>query len=247
MYKKIFALLSISALFYITQLHAQWYVGVEAGANHNYLMTSTADKPFLEYQPSNGYSVGIPIRYAFPSLEWFGGIQAVPTFVNKNYRIQRTGYYSAMYQQTNNNYLELPVMTQFRFGGHFGKTQTQALYGMLNLGGYAGYWMSGHVKGAAVSPMDPDVYQSFDQSYTFSSQKDRRYELGVLAGIGLQYMPNQKYVFSIEGRYNRALTDRQKAYQVNQTPVYNDTYSILLGMQYQLQINRHKKSKTSKE
>lgn len=229
MYKKIFAMLFIAALFGITKLQAQLYVGIEGGANRNYLVTNTADKPFFEYQPSNGFSAGIPIRYAFPSLAWFGGIQAVPTFIQKNYRIQRTGYYSPMYQQTDNSYLELPVMAQFRFGGKISKTQS--LHGILNLGGFGGYWMSSHVKGRALSPMDPGNYQSYDEKYTFMTQKDRRLELGGLAGVGLQYMPNRKFVITLEGRYTPTLTDQQKAYSEDQTPRYNDTYSLLLGVQ----------------
>ena len=226
-------MLFIAALFGVTKLHAQFYVGIEAGANRNYLVSSTSDKPFFDYQPSNGYSIGVPIRYTFPKLSWFGGIQAVPSFVQKNYRIQRTGYYAPMYQQTTNSYVQLPVMAQFRFGGRINKAQT--LHGILNLGGYGGYWLSGHVEGRALSPMDPVNYQSFDEKYTFSSEKDRRIELGGVAGIGLQYMPNKKYVFSIEGRYTPSFTDQQKNYSENQVPRYNDTYSLLVGFQYQLQ------------
>lgn len=241
MYKKIFTVLIISALCCITKLQAQLFAGIEAGANRNYLVTNTSDKPFFEYQPSYGYSIGIPLRYAFPKLSWFGGIQAVPTFVQKNYRIQRTGYYSPMYQQTDNNYLQLPIMAQFRFGGNISKTQT--LHGILNLGGYGGYWISSHVKGRALSPMDPYNYQSFDEDYTFMEEKDNRIELGGLAGVGLQYMPTKKFVITLEGRYTPSFTDQQKAYSENQTPRYNDTYSILLGVQYPLsaiKINKHK-------
>ncbi|HEX6180415.1 MAG TPA: porin family protein [Chitinophagaceae bacterium] len=232
MSKKLFAMLFITALFGVSKLHAQLYVGIEAGANRNYLVSNTADKAFYDYQPSNGYSVGVPIRYAFPKLSWFGGIQAVPSFVQKNYRIQRTGYYAPMYQQNTNSYIQLPVMAQFRFGGRINKAQT--LHGILNLGGYGGYWLTGHVEGRALSPMDPINYQSFDEKYTFSSEKDRRIELGGVAGIGLQYMPTKKYVFSIEGRYTPSFTDQQKAYSENQVPRYNDTYGLMVGVQYQL-------------
>ena len=241
MYKKICTVLGLSALLCGANLQAQLYVGLKAGANRNYLVSNTADKPFFDYQPSYGYSIGIPIRYAIPGLSWFGGIQATPSYVQKNYRIQRTGYYSPMYQQCDNNYLQLPVMAQFRFGGHL--TGEQTLHGILNLGGYGGYWLSGHVKGRALSPMDPDNYQSYDESYTFSSVKDRRFEWGGLAGIGLQYMPNKKYVVTLEGRYLPAFTDQQKAYQENQTPRYNDTYSLLLSVQCQLPKIKQNKRK----
>jgi opacity protein-like surface antigen len=245
MNKKIFAMLLITALFGITKLHAQLYVGIEAGANRNWLVSNTKDKPFFEYEPSNGFSAGMSIRYEFPKLSWFGGIQASPSYVQRNYRMQRTGYYEPMYQQSTNGYLELPIMAQFRFGGKLNKAQS--LYGTLNLGGYGAYWMTGNVEGRALSPMDPANYQSYDEAYTFSDEKDRRFQFGGLVGIGLQYMPNKKYVVSIEGRYTPSLTDMQKAYSENQVPRYNDTYSLLVGVQYKLSELKLGKGKSAKQ
>jgi hypothetical protein len=219
-------------LFCSARMQAQLHIGIEAGANKNYLVTNTKDKPFFDYQPSNGFSIGVPIRYSFPKLSWFGGIQVTPSYVQKNYRIQRSGYYEPVYQQTDNSYLELPVMGQFRFGGSIGKSQT--LHGILNVGGYGGYWLTGNVKGRTLSSMDPNNYQAYDEAYTFSEIKDNRFELGGLAGVGLQYAPNKKYSISLEGRYNASMTDQQKAYSENQTPRFNDTYSILMSVQYQL-------------
>jgi hypothetical protein len=227
------------------QTRAQFFVGVEAGANRNYLISNTADKPFFDYQPSYGYSVGASVRYAFPKLSsWFGGIQAVPTYIQKNYRIQRTGDYSPMYQQTTNSYLQLPVMAQFKFGGHINKTQT--LHGILNLGGYGAYWMSGQVKGRAVSPFDPTNYQDFNAKYAFDKTKDNRVELGAVAGVGVQYALCDRYVVSLEYRYTPSLTDQQKAYQDEQTPRYNDTHSLLVTMQYRLPAGKHNAGTKSK-
>ena len=243
MCKKMFAMLGISALLCVTKVHAQLYVGVEAGANRNYLITNASDKPFFGYQPSNGYSIGIPVRYQFPSLSWFGGIEAIPTYVQKNYRIQRTEAYSGEYQQTDNNYLELPVVAQFRFGGKLNKHQS--LYGILNLGGFAGYWLNGHVQGTTLSPMDLVNYQTYDESYTFNSTRDNRFEYGGIAGVGLQYVLNKKYVISVEGRYNATMSDQQKNYSIDQAPRYNDTYSVMASVQYQLpvlKLHGHKSS-----
>jgi hypothetical protein len=240
MYKKILTILSVLTLVFVTQSKAQLFVGIEGGANRNYLVSNTEDKPFFDYQPLNGFSVGVPIRYTFPKISWFGGIQVTPSYVQKNYMMERSGYYEPIYQHNYNNYLELPVMAQFRFGGNIGKTQS--LHGILNLGGYTGYWLSGNIKGRTLSPMDPNNFQSYDESYTFSEEKDNRFEAGGLAGIGLQYMPNKKYVISIEGRYTASMTDQQKAYSENQTPRYNDTYSLLMSVQYQLWSPKQKGS-----
>jgi hypothetical protein len=87
----------------------------------------------------------------------------------------------------------------------------------------------------------------YDEAYTFSDEKDNRFEMGALAGIGLQYMPTKKYAISVEGRYTASQTDQQKAYSENQTPRYNDTYSLLLSVQYQLPTLKNKKSKGSKK
>ena len=241
MYKKFLIILSISFVFFATKSHAQFYVGIEAGANRNYLVSNAEDKPFFEYQPSYGYSLGVPLRYSFPSLSWFGGIQATPSYVQKNYRIQRTGYYEPIYQQTDNSYLELPIMAQFKFGGMIGKSQS--LHGILNLGGFGGYWLTGNVKGRTLSPMDPYSYQEYDEAYKFSPEKDKRFEWGGLAGIGLQYMPNKQYAISIEGRYAASATDQQKSYSENQTPRYNDTYSVLMRVEYQLKSSKQNKRK----
>ena len=239
MNKKIITLLCVSALLFPVQSKAQVYVGIEAGANKNYLISNTADKPFYEYQPLNGFSVGIPVRYAFPNVAWFGGFQATPSFVQKNYRIQRTGFYEPIYQDNINSYVQLPLMAQFRFGGNISKTQS--LHGILNLGGFGEYWMMGKIKGRTLSPMDPSNFQSYDESYEFSSEKDRRIQLGGLAGVGLQFTMNKQYVFSLEGRYTPTFTDAQNAYMENQTPRYNDAYSILMNVQYRLQWSKQTK------
>jgi hypothetical protein len=239
MQKRICSLLVVAALLCAIDSRAQWFVGVEAGANRNYFISNTADKPFFDYQPSYGYSVGASVRYAIPGIaSWFGGLQVVPTYIQKNYRIQRTGDYSPMYSQMTNSYLQLPVIAQFKFGGHISKTQT--LHGILNLGGYGAYWMAGHETGRAVSPFDATNYESFDSKYAFDNTRDNRVELGAVAGIGLQYGLRDKYLVSVEYRYTPSLTDQQKAYQDEQTPRYNDTHSILLTMQYRLPEGKHK-------
>ena len=95
--------------------------------------------------------------------------------------------------------------------------------------------------------MDPGNYQEFDESYAFMTKKDRRFEFGGIAGVGLQYMPNKKYVISLEGRYSPSLTDQQKAYSEDQTPRYNDTYSVLMGVQVPLSTIKQIGHKSSKK
>ena len=61
---------------------AQLYIGIEAGANKNYFVSNTEDKPFFDYQPSYGFAIGVPIRYSFPSsvvVWWHPGYSFICT------------------------------------------------------------------------------------------------------------------------------------------------------------------------
>src|SRR5450755_4755326 len=123
-------LLSLSAT-------AQLYIGAEAGANKNYLITGNASESFTNYQNMRGLSGGIPVLYQV--TDWFA-IQADPSYIQKNYKIVRTGFFTGVYQENRNAYIQLPLMAQFSFGGH-------ALKGFVNLGMYGAYWLSSRVKG----------------------------------------------------------------------------------------------------
>jgi hypothetical protein len=247
MQRKIYIVFGVLGLWCTKSTQAQIYTGVEAGINRNYLISNTADKPFFEYQQSTGFSVGMPIRYAFAKSAWISGVQVIPTFVQKNYMIQRTGDYAGIYQQTNNSYLELPVMAQLRIGStQLNKTTGSSLSGFLNLGGFAGYWLQGHVEGRTNSPMDLINYVSYNTNYTFDSRKDNRFEWGGVLGLGLQYALNKIYTVTLEARYSPSFSDQQKDYQANQSPRYNDTYSLLASIQCNWRALKHKSGKKGK-
>jgi hypothetical protein len=221
-------------------LKAQLYVGVEGGWNRNYLTTSNNSQYFTEYKSQAGFSAGIPVLYRF--TDWLA-VQADPSYLQKNYKIERTGFFTGIYQRNTNGYLQLPLMAQFSFGG-------KELRGFVNLGGYAAYWMSGRVKGTEPNILNPvdtafttvnagsllgeNYSYSYDEKYTFNNTRDRRLELGAIAGLGVSYEWKATYLFFVEGRYTRSLTDQQKQYETNQTPRYNDTFGLSAGCLLQL-------------
>lgn len=213
-------------------LKAQFYIGVQAGGNSNYLYTDISNRPFTAYKSSKGFEGAIPVKYTFNN--WFS-IQTAVGFVQKNYELYRSGYYEGVYEKAVNNYLQVPLMAHFSFG-------CPKVKGFLDVGGYTAYWMSGKRKGTQANIEDavdlPQKFNSiFDQyrpyhyneKYEFNSTKDRRQEWGVLAGIGVEYSPVEDYQFFITGRYAVALTDQQKNYMLNRTPRYNETISLQLG------------------
>ena len=171
------------------------------------------------------------------------GIQSDPQFIRKSYEVERSEVFEGVYQKNTNNYIQLPLMAHFTFGG-------QKLRGFFNLGGYAGYWSSSYIKGTQLDPFSqsynlPDNFQgkrdldfetgySYDEKYAFDKRKDRRVELGLLGGTGVSYQVKSRYELFAEGRYYRALTDQQKDYMLNQIPRYNDTFTIQVGCVYRL-------------
>ena len=125
------------ALAAATPATAQWRVGVTAGYSHNRLDIDTGYAYDMRYEERGGFTVGLPVQYDF--FDWLG-VRAELTFVQKGHKMHHTEYYNGIYTDTRNNYLQLPVMANFSFGG-------KRVRGFLNAGGYIGGWLSSHREG----------------------------------------------------------------------------------------------------
>lgn len=108
---------------------AQWSVGLNGGYARNILSIDREYADGQRYKPHNGFTLGVPVQYDFRS--WFG-LRTEFNFVQKGQSIHRTGYYEGQYTHTRNNFLQLPVMAHFSFGG-------EHLRGFIHMGGYVGY------------------------------------------------------------------------------------------------------------
>lgn len=216
---------------------AQLSVGVEGGYNKNYLVTNNANRAFTNYLPLSGFTVGIPIQYKISN--WFS-IATDPTFIGKNYSQQRSAFFIGVYQENYNNYVQLPLMGHFMFGG-------KKLQGFLNVGVYAGYWLSSRVKGVMPNILDitnndtasNSIYDyqnphNYNEKYTFDNRKDNRIEAGWTGGLGVAYDLNYRYQIFTEARLLYDFTDQQKNYMINQVPRYNTIYSINAGIMIRL-------------
>jgi hypothetical protein len=217
------------------QGNAQLFLGVEGGTNMNYLTTSNASEPFTNYDGMRGWNISIPVGYQV--FDWLA-VETAPTYIQKNFDIVRTGFFTGVYQKNYNTYYQLPLDLRFSFGG-------KALRGFVDLGGYGAYWASGRIKGTEANILNEvdTSYQtvnptsilgenygySYNQKYVFNSSKDNRMEFGLIGGAGISYELFQMYTFYLEGRYYRAMTDQQKHYEMNQAPRYNDNYGLTLG------------------
>jgi hypothetical protein len=206
-----------------------WYIGLEGGRTYNMLYSSTGYRAFTEYQNKYGWTVGIPVRYQF--FDWFA-LQTAFQYVQKNHGLDRT---KNIHSEWTNSYLELPLLTHFSFGG-------KKLRGFLNTGGYIGFWADNHIKGSSmglsVNPFNDvlqDEYESYDEKVAWNSERDNRFEAGLLAGVGIQYAFSTCTIYA-EGRFNYGLTDMQKDYMSRQVPKINDTIIMQLGVLFNTNI-----------
>ena len=226
------ALLAMTALSCMTA-SAQWRVGIQTGYTHNWLYTENGYFYTRTYQPRGGFSIGAPVQYEFE--DWFA-LQAEVSYIQKNYRMQRTEFFSPLFENMTNHYLSVPVFAHFSFGG-------DDLRGFFNAGFYAGGWLASNRKGAAqtsfgyhydayiledVSDLTELYY--YDEKYAFNSTRDNRFEAGAMIGIGLQYEINDLLTVLAECRYYYSLTDMQKNYMKMQVPRYLNTMLFQIGI-----------------
>ena len=214
-------LLLLSVNFF--QVSAQWKVGVMAGYTRNELSTSSGYFYDRDYQTYGGFTIGVPVRYEFK--DWFA-LQADLSYVQKNYRMTRGDIYENIYNNTFNGFIELPVYAKFSFGG-------SKLKGFLNLGAYSGVWVASRVKGEIFNFSENSMYK-YNESVSFDSRRDNRFDGGLLIGIGLQYSITEKLEVFAEGRYYYGLTDLQRNYMEKLMPRYNNTLVFQAGCMFKI-------------
>jgi len=230
--------MTISLLFVGIVAYAQnnnkdkLYLGVSGGYSHNTLITSVGSRPFTAYKSKGGFTVGMPIRYRFN--EWFA-LQAEPSVIQKNYTWTRTDFHAYSpkpHRHTTNTYLQLPLMVNFSFGG-------EKLRGFCTPGVFMGYWTGSRIKGIALD--NNELPYEYDESFTFDSRRDNRFEYGLMLGLGLEYKYNNMFTFALEGRYYHSASDLQKKYMYRQVPRYNDTYVLQASVLFNLFSLRNSK------
>ena len=213
-------LLMAVALLAALAAQAQWRVGVTGGADYNVF---SMDKQYLtDYQIDGrwGATVGVSGQYDFNS--WLG-VRADLNWTQKNYRKHRA-ILSQMDYKYRNDYLQLPVMASFGFGG-------EKMRGFCNLGAYGGYWLNSHCEGTDYNNLG--IYtMAFSEKVEFDSDRDQRWDCGLLGGIGLEYRITPQWAAQAEVRYYYSTTSTTKQYMRVKDYRYNNTTAIQLGVYY---------------
>ncbi len=199
--------------------HAQWRIGVTGGADYNVL---TIDKHYLNDFNYNGHwgaTAGIMGEYDFN--DWLG-VRADLNWTTKNHTVVRNSL-PLEYNYTN-DYLLLPVMASFRFGG-------EKLKGFCNLGVFGGYWLHSNIEGGQVQYFSSKNYE-FSQKVEFNDDRDQRWDYGLVGGIGIEYQIFKHWAAQAELRYYYSTSSIQKDYMRLSDPKYNSTTAIQAAIIY---------------
>ena len=101
-----------------------------------------------------------------------------------------------------NNYLLMPVVASFGFGG-------EQLRGFCNVGVYGGYWLNSHRKGTDFNNVSDYTYD-FDEDVDFDNDRDQRWDCGFVGGLGLEYHFARHWGAQVEARYYYSTTSFRK-------------------------------------
>lgn len=216
-------------IFAICQLQ----VGLGSGISYNSLAASPINRPLTSYHNLTGYTVSIVLQYP---LNPFISIGLEPTFIKKNYKTVRNGYYQGVYQATYNSYIQLPALLTF-------SVRHKTLSGGVSIGGYSAYWARSKKKGeipnlSNLSFQDDNytnVFQniqrfSYSETYRFDPEFDRRWEFGWAAGLDLRYTIDEQLAVFIAPRYYYSLSGQVKGQSPYQDQRFNGTWVMGAGL-----------------
>ncbi|MBZ4191927.1 outer membrane beta-barrel protein [Niabella beijingensis] len=234
---RIIAIVAFSLIY--NDLWPQFGAGVSLGASQNKTTSNAA--PFNSRQKAlTGLFLDLQATYDLRS--WLS-LQADIEYIQKNTRLDRTGFYQDNYTSNYFNFLQLPVTARFTLG-------TGKFQGFLNLGGFMGYCLNGRLKGVTSNIIDyaeptipnPKISElfgaiHFDENYRFEESRDNRFEAGYVVGGGLQYSASRSCRVFVQTRHYHDITNQYKEAELFPVRSYNQSFQISIGTSFNLSKN----------
>ncbi len=206
-------------------LYAQYAIGVKGGVNFcNYggrYITSN-------YEEKIRANFGLVAQ--FQTNSWFS-VQTELNFDPKGANYSRiktsTSYYTEEYKDFNEelNYLSLPVLAKFDIG------DKNRIFGYTGL--YVSYLMSANIRGTYIktNSFNPDDQEITEVDRDYKSEIDN-FDMGAVFGIGGDIKMSDQLLLFIDGRFNWGWLN---VAQQGQGKIFNNTWSVNLGLVYLLQ------------
>lgn len=212
-------------LFFIalaTNVNAQFGIGLKGGLDFNSVTRSNSGRIDETYHAKNGADYGIILSYQIN--EWFA-LRANVEMLSRSHTMKRNlNAVKGLYTDYKNQYLTVPVMADFTFGG-------ARVRGHFMMGGYVSYWMMANVSGNTF-----DLYNKirpFDEKMEFNEYHNR-FVAGLVAGPGLSVALTEKISLELDALLYYDMVSYMKVSKVSPDPRYNNTASLTLGVIYKL-------------
>lgn len=212
-------------LFFIalaTNVNAQFGIGLKGGLDFNSVTRSNSGRIDETYHAKNGADYGIILSYQIN--EWFA-LRANVEMLSRSHTMKRNlNAVKGLYTDYRNQYLTVPVMADFTFGG-------ARVRGHFMMGGYVSYWMMANVSGNTF-----DLYNKirpFNEKMEFNEYHNR-FVAGLVAGPGLSVALTEKISLELDALLYYDLVSYMKVSNVSPDPRYNNTASLTLGVIYKL-------------
>ena len=212
--------LTMLALMLPMLAFAQWRVGVNGGADLNHFIIDKQYQNDYVFKDRWGVTMGVMGQYDV--ADW-AGVRVELDWTQKNYRQKRENLEICDYKYVN-NYLQLPVMGSFSFGG-------QQVRGFVNLGVYGGYWLNSNRKGYDTNSTTADVYD-FTEKVEFYDERDRRWDFGFVGGGGVEYRFASHWAAQVELRYYYSTVSTVKVHDLMKDYRYHSTLALQAGIWY---------------
>lgn len=217
---KLLILLFFIAL--VTNVNAQFGIGLKGGLDFNSVTRSNSGRIDETYHAKNGADYGLILSYQIN--EWFA-LRANVEMLSRSHTMKRNlNAVKGLYTDYRNQYLTVPVMADFTFGG-------ARVRGHFMMGGYVSYWMMANVRGNTF-----DLYNKiipFNEKMEFNEYHNR-FVAGLVAGPGLSVALSEKISLELDALLYYDLVSYMKVSKVSPDPRYNNTASLTLGVIYKL-------------
>lgn len=203
-------------------LHAQWRTGVVGGYDFNIHSQDVHYMNDCKISGRPGFHAGVSGQYSFN--KWLG-VRADLLFTQKNYNMSRTDLSQVNYTYLN-NYLLLPVMASFSFGG-----DNFPLRGFVNLGSYGGFWLNSYRAGTDYNALSDRTYE-FAGPVAFNQEKDNRLDLGLVGGAGMEFRWHRHWAVQVEARCFYSIASQVKEYMKVKDYRYDTTIGVHAAVYY---------------
>lgn len=201
---------------------------VHIGGSAGMTMSQVSFYPKSKESMLNGVTFGASFRYA---EERHVGLMAELNFMQAGWKENFEEYNSEFSYLHRTNYITLPVMTHIFFGSRVVKC-------FFNLGPQVGYMISDaisanfdyeHPKDVGNFPYD---YRQVDQ---MRLKIKNRFDYGITAGFGVEFIIKKKHSILLEGRYYYGLGNLFPSSKADEfSASRGNTIMIKLGYMYRL-------------